>query len=32
MEVFAEAARVVVKDGPGISKTFQNRKHFHGLE
>lgn len=32
MEVFAEAAGVVVEDGLGISKTFQNGKHFHGLE
>lgn len=32
MEVFAEAAGVVVEDGLGISKTFQNWKHFHRLE
>lgn len=32
MEVFAEAAGVVVEDGLGISETFQNGKHFYGLE
>lgn len=32
VKVFAEAAGVVVEDGLGISKTFQNGKHFHGLE
>lgn len=32
VEVFAEAAGVVVEDGLGISKTFHNGKHFHGLE
>lgn len=32
VEVSAEAAGVVVENGLGISETFQNGKHFHGLE
>lgn len=32
MEIFAEAAGVVVEDGLGISEAFHNGKYFHGLE